>query len=935
MGTLVQAPERASVEVSGLQAIASPTGKGGGLGTFLSGVLPAVNQEIDKYQEANQDRLVALGQNDKLNKMYREVSVLDRQAYQQGRSYQDALNGQILLAKDFQNKVDELDRTDPDPDALIQLQHEYNNASVDNIHLSKLPVEMKKQLYDSQLKQNAVYTKMIDTKLKRITADNVAVTRMNSLAMLTKNIVRGEYTPEERVVLLTAHRDSSAAGMRLVDPEVSLEDIDKAFQEDVLAVFTHALTTAQAGEDGAANIAFMDDLTATVELMEGVSLKTATAISKKNMEFKAEAIAINDTQITREVDDFTTRVELEPSAVSGEDYQALDGNINSLDNISPSTKTALKLKLNSSFVSRYRALSAGQKLYNPTEVSVTDAERMGVSSSQLISEARTEYLQKFDGDNFLAGREMINQFGLSSQYDSDGVRAGAELFARPFIGYVKMGADGVAGDRYTTLRESNFKTFSDLYRSTVGTNGSAAADLMAGIPDDLRNAFITTMQAGGTLEDVRIAAQSPVANAASYDNIRKAAEGLKSEMFGLGGNPIKDTFAGRKSMSKHIQRNYMDGVNIIAAESFADLAPRMGVSTNPEELGILLQEYQLPSAGGFAAPLTNTRVFSQLKKAKTTKGAPLGLEFISQSDVAIRKQLAEKYSDANAKVLPDDVIVRFNSTGEFATYSLYDTTTDDKFGLVDGKGKLVRTVEVPTTHILEGAELIYNKDSQRKLKPTVKQRRVQEAATVVGGGTIYNQTTKQPSKINLTVPYAKMVGNNADVGTALTSFLGEWWGFRSTPVEAGSGMSYGIGATDKMVHSNLRKEFIEAGKSGKPQAAIDVQAKLFESRFRAVDMKQAFQRVGVAPPNENIYPKKNLPAVRLLHAAAYFDGNNGLYGNNKGGKGVVAAMSAPSYKEGVALFQKTTLYDPTGKQSNRNKALLEELREHYKSQGKK
>jgi hypothetical protein len=935
MGTLVEAPNRANVEIGGLAPVDRPAAGGGGLGTFLEGILPAVNKEIDIYQEANQDRLVALGQNDKLNKMYREVSVLDRQAYQHGRSYQDALNGQILLAQDFQNKVDELDRTNPDPDALIQLQSEYNNASVDNIHLSKLPVGMKKQLYGAQLKQNAVYTKMIDTKLKRITADNVAVTRMNSLAMLTKNIVRGEYTPEERVVLLTAHRDSLWAGMRIVDSEVSVEDMDAAYQEDVLAVMTYALTTAQAGEDGAANIAFMDDLTATVELMEGVSLKTATAISKKNMEFKAEAIAINDTQIAREVDDFLKRVELQPDSVSGDDYQALDNNINSMDNISPSAKTAMKKQLSSSFVSRYKALSSGQKLYNPTELSVTDAERMGVSSSQLISEARTEYLQKFDGDNFLAGREMINQFGLGSQYDSAGVQAGAELFARPFIGYVKMGAEGVVGDRYTTLRESNFKTFSDLYRSTVSANGSAAADLMAGIPDDLRNAFITTMQSGGSLEDVRIAAQSPVANAASYDNIRKAAGGLKADMFGLGGSPIGDTFAGRKSMSKKIQQNYMDGMNIIVAESFPDLVTRMGASTNSEELGVLIQEYQLPSSGGYTAPLTNTRVYTQLKQAKTANGAPLGLEFISQADVAVRKQLAEKYSDATAQVLPDDVIVRFNSTGEFATYSLYDTTTDNKMGLVDGKGKLVRTIEVPTTHILDGAERIYNSDSQRKLKPTVKQQREKEAATTVGTGTIYNQTTKQPSKIKLTVPYAKMVGDNVDVGTDLTSFLGDWWGFRSTPVETDSGMSYGIGANDKMVHDNLKQEFINAGKSGKPQAAIDVQAKLFESRFRAVDMKQAFQRVGVKAPDKNLYPKKNLPAVRLLHAAAYFDGNTGLYGNNKGVKGVVAAMSAPNYKAGEALFKKTKLYDPTGGQANRNKALLEQLREHYKSQGKK
>lgn len=188
MGSLVQSPEVADALVSGIQASVTPTGSGGGIGSFLSKLLPAANAELEKYDKENKAKAVALGQNDKLNSMYREVSFLDRKNYAAGREYQNTINGQILLAKDFQNKVDNMDVNNPDPDALMRLNEEYNTATVDTVALSTLPTDMKEVLYASTLKQNAAYTAMIDKKLKRITADNVATTRMNSLASLTKSV---------------------------------------------------------------------------------------------------------------------------------------------------------------------------------------------------------------------------------------------------------------------------------------------------------------------------------------------------------------------------------------------------------------------------------------------------------------------------------------------------------------------------------------------------------------------------------------------------------------------------------------------------------------------------------------------------------------------------------------------------------------------------
>ena len=204
MGTLVQAPERASVEVSGLQAIASPTGKGGGLGTFLSGILPAINQEIDSYQKENKAHNLALGQNDKLNGMVREAGLLNRRDYSQGREYQGVINGQIMLAKDFQGYMDSLDPDEFDPDEVYKKGQEFTAQTIETINSSKLDPDLKAKLYESNMKENASYMVGIDKKVAKFKDDAAQQTRVNELAALTLKLKNTEQTAAEVVVGIEA-----------------------------------------------------------------------------------------------------------------------------------------------------------------------------------------------------------------------------------------------------------------------------------------------------------------------------------------------------------------------------------------------------------------------------------------------------------------------------------------------------------------------------------------------------------------------------------------------------------------------------------------------------------------------------------------------------------------------------------------------------------
>ena len=280
-----------------------------------------------------------------------------------------------------------------------------------------------------------------------------------------------------------------------------------------------------------------------------------------------------------------------------------------------------------------------------------------------------------------------------------------------------------------------------------------------------------------------------------------------------------------------------------------------------------------------------------------------------------------------------DIIVSFNSTGDVATYKLYDTTREDRFGLRDGKGSLVQAVPVPTTELLADARKLYTQASTRKLSPTVNQTLEQEASRVMGVATFTDSATGSPRKVGITVPFVKATGGNPTVATNVLESLSRWYGFTTTPQNTPQGRVYGLSANASVVNKDIAKRFEAA--AGNTEATMRVQGDYFAQRLRSVNMGQAFTRTGVkVPTGKELYNPQSMPSATLLYSAAYLEGNKGLYGNNKGVKGVVTAMQEPTYAKAVATFKKSPLYDTTGRYSKRNTMYLEALKQHFKLKGK-
>ena len=76
MRSMVNSPAMANVEISGLQPIERPQQES--LGSFLAGMLPELNTALSTYKDENADYYMALGRNDRLNDVHREVALQDR-----------------------------------------------------------------------------------------------------------------------------------------------------------------------------------------------------------------------------------------------------------------------------------------------------------------------------------------------------------------------------------------------------------------------------------------------------------------------------------------------------------------------------------------------------------------------------------------------------------------------------------------------------------------------------------------------------------------------------------------------------------------------------------------------------------------------------------------------------------------------------------------
>lgn len=923
MGTIVQTPERTAVEIGGLTAIEKQAEGGGGLGAFLEGILPAVNTELETYDKESRARVMALGQNDKLNNVMNEVSILDRQNYAHGRNYQQVVNGQILLAQKFQEQVYNADPDTFEPEELLKQGREFTNQSVNNIHDSALPSDIKEALYNAQLKENATYMKAVDAKIKQVTGDNISKTRTNAAAELTRNLREGSYTAEERTVLLDTFFDKDSLYQRSLNQEATADEIATQSNATVGSVLKFILADIEVtGQPD--DLVKLDQVIELSEQLVPRDLELAMQVKDKALKISADIRKNQNARRDYNTNNFLNARITDPTLWDNVD--ATKEYVNGLfldSSIDFETRVSLSNQVWDAHTKYQEKLLNAEVVADPLSSSPSEYEAMGKTAGNWEDDSIASFIKTEPNNPALGYIKAMDYFSKHAEYTSGGMKKASTGFFRTLTGYARMSDQEVANDQFADMRKEQFAIMSSMYQRAKGQNMSRAYDLLSGVEPEYVDAFSAAFETGKTLEDVREMFKNPVSTQQRYANIERVladSGGIQKALNlgneGFGGHDGQ----GRASMSDGLEPQYGEIVSMHMGSqkayyaSTAPISTPTGLVTAFNNAGGLVK-----STNGLSSIVMDLGVAKQVNNW-TVSGSKqkLSTEYFARAVDIERLRLSEVHGTDMA-----NIIAYSDGTGQQMYFDVYESG-----GFITGKKEPKKKFSgaVLMGNIKVDAERIHSADSKRKATPAAQDSK--NMAIVIGQANIVDVNGRQSTnKVNAL--YARAMGDNLYAATRWVNHMGEMEGFSvngTATKDANSGRKsfvYGHGMTvDTLTRMGMLKE-VQAAR-GNTQLMLNLQGRFAQKYYANIgtDLK----RVGIPKPTSAEYPAKFIPSMMLIYDVSWHAGNT---------NGLAKAMNAKSYAQGRRILQGLSTYNRKNLGSKRNRFMESALQSHFRLRGVK
>lgn len=937
MRSMVNSPAMANVEISGLQPIERPQQES--LGSFLAGMLPEVNKAISTYKDENADYYMALGRNDRLNDVHREVSVLGRQAYEQGLEFQHIVNNQAILSGKFMEDVDSMDENNTTPEQLQERAKQYLDESVTNIYSAKtLSPEAKKTLYEAQLKENATYMKEINTKQQQIAKDATYKTMTNLSLTFARDLGTSSDTPADTVLKVEAFKTKMFNLERELDKEATADDITKRIGARLDTIFTKQLDTYKAGGT-AEDVKSMEQLVNLAENFMETDLDLAVKLQTKAIKYIAEVQENNDSLKEREVAELVADWTLNPDGVTEEKVKGALSEIYGDGSLSIKGQTSMGKTILSAYTTATNKVVSGAEMLDPSLYeSPSAALRAGFSEDKWVSASLEKLLQQ-TGDAAEAGYQLILK-GNGTEYSPDAVRKGSESMFRTFSGYVTMGDAEVKNDPYGAKRQQDFARVQALYQQYKKDNNSKALDLLSGVDERYRSAFATVLENGGSLESVREALKSPIATTEKYKFVDQGINGVTADTLGLKDEVFGGTGGTRfNNISDALNDTYVSYVKAAMTASRSHIVMGVGsgdtndVFSRYRDSGGLIQ-----SPKGYSSAIVPIQAAKNLAKLKNNGGAPIGMDYIGKAIDAKREEYAKKYG-----VRPDNVIVVSNDVGTQFQFLAYDIESN-LYGVRTGKPVLkngnntgINAGGMETTaRLIADAQKYYSEDSRRKTTPTQQEYDERKSGVRIGRAVVVPLGTSRGVPVSVNSLYAEGVGGNKDLATMWVNHMQVMEGFATTGTSATDANTQKVstvwanGITEKNATPNTIAMLRAA--NGDTQRIMDIQGGFMRSYYNKMGINKDLAKAGVPAPTASMYPAQFKQSLMLIYDAAWHGHNGALYGKNN--NGVIAAMNAPNYAQGLAILKGTSVYNRSKANHRRNVWMESALKSHFKATGK-
>lgn len=932
MGSLVQSPEVADALVSGIQASVTPTGSGGGIGSFLAKLLPAANTELENYAKENKAHNLALGQNDKLNGVVREAGLLNRKDYAQGREYQGVVNGQIILAKDFQDYMDSLDPADFDPDEVYKRGQEFTAQTIEVINSSKLDPELKAQLYNSNIKENATYMVGIDKKVAKFKDDAAQQTRVNELAALTLKLKNTDQTPAEVVVGIEAFIDRRDTSLQLSNPEMSAEQRRESIFKDLDVGFTHLLDSIHIdGLDTDAptfeHISALSDY-----LVEIGAVDLANKVQTKSNEVYTD---IREQNVARKEFKFSVtkdKWEADPTLATEEGVKRIMGELSADNSIPLADRLGLAAKYHNIYMSAQEKLLKAEVVLNPLQHSITSYYAMGKSEGDLVEDVAALILPQYP-DNPAEGGLALMNYGMDvkGEYSPLMVKKGAETFFRSLESYVRKTDAEVANDPYSQDRNEVFGKAMQMYQKYQRTSPEKARDLLSGVPENQIDAYAMVFERGGTLEDVREALTSVVPVKMRMESISNAINDKTAIAKELALDAeFTSKHGGRftKSMSDGVNDKYVYAYQAALTSDQAYYADTESASSI-KSMAAKRARYgaDVKSPAGYNAAIFTIPAAKQMATWTSEDGVPIGRvgqDFVGLALDDMREVVAREH-----KTSPSNIIPTSDKGGNTINFQVWES------GGWNGKGEptLKDTATYSMARVKTVAQRIYKTANERKESQAGLDHI--SSNTPLGQLTVSDFNTGAISTVQVPADYANALGGNIPLGKdwlVHMQYVEDFVVNGTATRDANStkpSYVYGHGMTTKTIAKLGMTQEVQAAK-GNAQKMIQVQGKFMRKYYAG--LPDAAKAVGVPMPTTGVYPSSMKAPLMLVLDEMWHNGS--IYNTKNPSRSMHAAMNAKSHAAGEAILKRLNTYNRSAKKdTKRNRFMRNALKQHYKNRG--
>lgn len=986
MPTLVQAPDVANTQVSQLQAVEKPIAPSMGLSDFVVGLLPQVTQEIAKAQDDGKDYNIALGMNDELNAVTRDVSLIDRKYYKIGHDMQTIqtamANRDTLTPAKLRQRLETNPELVDDPTALLQEYEDSNRAVIDSIHEMKgLHPEGKKYLYEAQLQAHGQQIKQVREVIKDAVVSQEVQGRAVLFETFASSLLDPKSKPEDMDLAYQQYKSGTNAAYmkRVTIGDLTEEQAREKADEDV-AKGLDGLVTMLANNttlDTSTNLALLDKVNTVINQNLQGAKYTSESFGK-----------LVDTQ--NKVNNLRTKLDTEREKVESYNFNnsTLPYDTGVVDMTADAYETQVG-QVQSRVASGELSPEMGERqindltrLRNKTLAAQAAAENEPPSGEAIISGniAKSHYVNIYGGTDDKYDASVMGYFMMKNADTMEGrVTAGIQA-----IEWTDLGGNGEGNnslrrkasqlvidnlsqfltDPNSTKREdfgraeANWKALATKAQYYVGSNQEPKVDDLLGdtsLTDAQRIQMRRVLMKGGSLkeaiqgfqnaEDVKADVESFTKDVSSWD---AKTLGMK-QWFSTGNRLVgyRGTWSGNlltiddgvnTTDREIIMGTQARNIQRVARNSASELSTSYGVLGGDAAVTELAKRGMIvPSQRGYNAATLNS---STAEVLSNVQGVPSGVasKYVGIAMDAHVKNYATKANvdtnnvfitslDRNNKYVSIQHLRKDGSMSE-PTYVNTSEVTRVAKAAYDGQVKAAEAKPYKVTKPLNGQPNMGG-DAWGRGKPLPKQTFSYDSRAKLGTLRLTAVDDKYKGKtVNVQVPTktAEMFNGNAELTMELLNHLGIKEGFHMSIQgrrdKNSKEMSYNGGLQISVSQNKSYRPLLQAVE-GNPQGIMNVQADFMADYFK--NLQSDARAVGIPIATQGVYPKQHKGTQLYLADLVY-------HGGPSTRAKVRNTLTQPSMRQGLSALKALPAYQSS--QPTRQQFLESQLYNHYKNMGK-